>query len=420
MTATGLLGELSAAAKRPMVLSAGSTAIVVLANVVTGVVLARTLGPAGRGQVAALAGLSISICTIAGVSLADAVVFVAGRNSKRSAAVLSSAFALLCVTMLIAVLGLGLALPLLLRMGDTHSVADVAPWILFAGLSQASLFVQTLARTLNRLKLWFWLRVMATWNYALILLAFALTLGMNARLAGVSICLGAVVTAVVGAGFMGKALLPFEPSRAISAQLLGYGVKLHPSSVAATLREQLDKVILILIAPAGEVGRYVVALALGSLIVAASHSVDQVAFPRLSRILDFAERRSAFERMLAQLGLLLFLGAPVLTIISPGLARLMFGPSFASEPWLIICGVAVGILHAAKVLASIGLKIENKPGLLGAIETIGSFVGLVALVICVKFIGIYGAPLGSGIGAALSLAMMVWIIFDQYAKRLPA
>jgi O-antigen/teichoic acid export membrane protein len=417
MAAVGILERLKGVANQPIVISGASTAAIQVANLVTSVVLARALGPAMRGHVAALSGLSLTVCVLTGVSLADAVVFWAARQIKDVRLVLGTAFLLLLVTM-IASIGLLIAVfPLVLDMGGTKSLGDVAPWILYAGISQAALFVQTLARTINRLQLWFWLRLMATWNYALIVLALALTVGMTSRLAGVSICAGALVTTAVGAWFLGAQVFPLAASGAMAKRLLSYGARLHPSSMATVVREQLDKVVLILIAPASEVGKYVVALALGSLIVSAGHSIDQVVFPRLSRILKFDERRAAFLRMAMTLGPLILLGAPLLMAVSPWLARLMFGRAFVDEPWLIVCGVAVGCLHAIKVLATIGLKIENKPGVLGGIETAGSFVGLVALVVCVKLIGIFGAPLGSGLGAALSLGMMVWVNLRQYGLR---
>ncbi|MGH6970763.1 MAG: lipopolysaccharide biosynthesis protein, partial [Caulobacteraceae bacterium] len=354
------------------------------------------------------------------VSLSDAAVFFAGRNAQDARATFGSAFVALCAGMAAAVLLLGGGYPFVLKLGATTRFADVAPWIALAALAQASIFAQTMARCLDRIGLWFWLRILATWVYAIVLTAAAVTMGMDASLAGLSACAGAVVTAAVGFWAMRRALVPIAYSAARMRQLLSYGLKLHPSSLAQMARDQLDKVILVLFVPAGELGRYVVALALGSLIVSVVISLDQVIFPRLAAILDAGERRAAFLKMAGLFAPMIIVGGALLMLVAPPLVRIVFGQDFASEPALIVAGVAVGLTYGIKVIANIGLKIENKPGLLGANDAVGSLVGLAIMIVAVKFLGIYGAPLGSGLGALISLALTVRVILRQYSARAPA
>jgi O-antigen/teichoic acid export membrane protein len=303
-----------------------------------------------------------------------------------------------------------------MKIGATQNFADVFPWILCAGLAQAGAFVQALARSLERLTLWFWLRVLSTWNYAAVLILFALTTGLGVRTTGIAMCAGAACTTAVGVLFLYGRLHPITPSREVASQIVRYGAKVHPATIAMLSRDQLDKVILILLVSASEVGKYVVALALSSLIVSAAFSVDQAVFPRLSAILDFRARRRAYLRVIKWCAPSLIFVAPVILVVAPRLAALVFGDRFADQPWLIVCGGALGLLNTAKVLANIGLKIENRPGLLGVNETAGSIIGLTALPILVKAIGILGAPLAAGVGASVSLGLTARAIFRQYAE----
>lgn len=402
-------------AGRPVVISGGATVLIQFGNLVTGVVLARALGPEVRGHVAALAALSLSVAILTGLSLAEASMFIGARNAQKLRAAWGSFLVILLLTMTVAMGVLVAATPLLMQLGATSNFADVAPWILCAGLSQTANFVQMLARSLERFSAWFWLRVMGTWIYALLLFALAITVGLNARWAGIALCASALAVSVAGARLMFRRVFPITPSREIAGQIIRYGAKMHPATIALLARDQLDKVILILVAPAGEVGKYVVAIALSSLIVSGAYSVDQAIFPKLSAILDFGERRSAYLHTMRRIAPLLALAAPAILLTSPAAAALAFGRRFADQPWLIAAGAALGLLSTVKVLANIGLKIENQPGVLGANEAAGSIVGLVALPFAVKAIGIMGAPLASGLGCLVSLAFTLRALLRQYS-----
>jgi len=417
MVAVLALRRLRGAGSEAIILSATSNLIIQLGNLATGVVLARSLGPTARGHVAALAAICLTVSLVTAVSLADGAMFIAARNVEKVRVVIGSSMLVLVATMLAGVGLLAAETPLLMKVAATDRVWDVAPWVLCAGLSQAGGFVQALARSLERFSLWFWLRVLSTWNYAAVLILFALTVGLDARLTGIAMCAGAAGTTAVGALFLFRQLHPIEASRAVAGQVVRYGVKMHPATIALLTRDQLDKVILILLVSASEVGKYVVALALSSLIVSAASSIDQAIFPRLSAVLDSQARRKAYLRLMKWLAPLPLLGGPPLLAVSPQLAAIVFGARFADQPWLIICGGALGLLNMVKVLANVGLKIENRPGVLGANETAGSIIGLASLPVFVKTLGILGAPLATGLGAAVSLALTLFAISRQYARE---
>jgi len=416
MAISSLILRVKSLVAKPITASITATIILNLANLVTGIVLARALGPAARGHVAALAALAISTGTVAGLSLTDATIFFSGRRAADIQLVLGSAFVVLSTTVCLAWGVLSIAQHVVQEAGATNRISDIVPWIMYAGIMQGALFVQTIARSLGQFRLWFWLRVMGSWNYAIILVSLWLVVGLNERLVGLAICLGALIALVVGMAAMFRHIFPLQFSRESVVQIVGYGAKLHPSAIASTMRDQFDKVILIFFVPASAVGHYVIAIAIGTLIVSAGTSVDQVIFPRLSRITDFLERRAAYGDMVRKLVPVALLGTPIVLLVSPTLARLMFGQKFADHPLLIVGGAFVGILQAVKVLANVGLKIENRPGALGANEITGSLIGLTALPICVHAMGILGAPIASGLGVSISLSLTVHAIVKHYRQ----
>jgi O-antigen/teichoic acid export membrane protein len=385
----------------------GASLLNLLTSLATGVIVARTLGPNGRGILTAVMLYGLLLPNLGGLGIADALVYRSGRTQAGviKSPALATAIGIGVVQSLILILAGWAILPFLLRMQSRTTVSLALTFLAMIPLVFLSLYPQAVLQGRLRLIEFNLARTCAGVIYAVALFVLWRLGSMSVELALAAFLASAGVSCIVGVA----AAAEYSSRHAtvgMARELLSYGLRSHAGNLAVTVAAQLDILLLAALVPPRELGYYVVATSAaiaGSLIPAA---VSLVLFPTFA-----TQPTDAAPRALARFLLWGFAGAlvlfPTLMLIVPVALPLVYGPPFTAAAHLSLILVPGYLLRGAGQMLSAILRGSGSPMRASG----GQIVGLVVLGTLVPIgISMRGAE-GAAIAVTLSAAAaFVWLL----------
>jgi O-antigen/teichoic acid export membrane protein len=357
-------------------------------------VIARTLGPVGRGDVAFLTTIGFLVPWLVSLGIDQANVNLAGRQGRLSPALATNS---LLLAVVLGVAGAGLVALLVAVVPAAGGDADSAlRWLVLA--SMPMLVAQIL---LKQLAAAFYGFVVLNVGY---LVPPALNLSVNAGLAllgkltvataVIAWLAGQVVATLVAVGYVLQRLDGFgRPDSVLGRRQLSFGLRAHAGRVMLLGNYRIDQWILGAIAGSRELGLYSIAVAWAETLFFLPNALASVQRPDLVRAAREAAARQAaavFRFVIAVTAIL----ALVMVVAAPILCTGVFGESFGGsvdDLRVLVLG-AFGIA-ALKLLGS-ALTARDRPLLESAAIGV-AFVAILAL----DFLLIPGL---GGLGAAIA------------------
>jgi O-antigen/teichoic acid export membrane protein len=383
-----------------------AVALLGLANVI---LVSRSLGPSGRGQVAFLTTVATISGYVANLSLQEANANFAHRGSRLKAALgtnsLLLGLALSVVGALIAVAALTY-LPFL-----SKSVATVDLAIALASIPAATLqiYFVYLARggyhfTVTNVALLSGPAITLVANLAMLSVGtLSVTSALLAWLAG------NVASASMLVLHHGRTAGFGAPDRALARETLAFGIQSHIGGIFATGSYSLDQWILGAASTSRELGLYSVAVSWFQGLFLLPIAIGVVARPDLVRLsrTDAAPYISSLYRVtIVATGLL----ATFLFVVAPVLCGRIFGPEFrdATESLRLLAPGALGVC-TVKLLGT-ALIAQRRPLLESSAMGAGFLVAVVLYLVLIPAYGATGAAIASTIAystAGLAAAILI-------------
>jgi O-antigen/teichoic acid export membrane protein len=395
--------------KWPLSLSFGSSTAIQLLNVVTGVLLARTLGPMGRGELAAILLWPTILSAVGNLGVMDAATYYSARSETGVGTIVGSSLVLgACQSAFLAGLGV-LVLPLVLSNYE-KDVLHTA--FLFLCFIPVNILTLNLAGVMNGLHRFVWfqsLRLLVIGATALGLVSLALAHALTLRtavLVYLTANLMTLATAVALFRVADQSAVRF--SLPTARALLSFGVRSHLGNVSGLLNERLDQLVISAILAPTKLGLYVVAVTFTSVTNLVGSSVALVALPTLARLRGLAERAAAARRLVVLTVLLSAAVTLPLIAFTPFLIELAFGNAFRGAALISrILLIAAIVLGTNRVLGSIltGVGRPLDAGIAESVALVATSIGLVSLL---PTLGLIGAGVASLIAYSVSASWMVW------------
>jgi O-antigen/teichoic acid export membrane protein len=367
---------------------------------VTAPVVARALGPEGRGETtAALAAFAIVPIVLA-VGIPLEIRWQAARGNADAAVRASRDLWLMCIppAALIA-----LSLDHLVFSGLEQS----ARWAAFIGVALAPIsmswasdislliarghyrgvmvirLIQPVVFLFGALLLWAADALTVTLVLALNVLATAITATVSWRLAGVRL----------------------RGARSSYRELLRGGVKYAGSSIAETASNRLDQVLVLPLLGAFGAGLYSVAVTIGTLPLAVGHALGATYFRSVAASGPEDRTNIVAEgvRATSSLAILVCVG---LALLTPPAIGILFGGDFsdAVKPtWIVLVG-SVGL--TVGYVCSMMLAAQGH----GARMTIAQLASLAAAVVLLYCLGPIFGVLGASVASSLSYAVLLAVL----------
>jgi O-antigen/teichoic acid export membrane protein len=365
-----------------------------------GVLLARLLGPAGRGDLATVILWPTLFAGIGIFGVNMAIARFAGQDKGRTGLVRTAIMAAL-LTGGVSALACGLALPALLPVDKHHLLPAAYVFTFFIPLNHLALNLQGIDHGAGN---FVWLNVtravlypvyfaglVLAWLYADDKVLWAISALLVANGGVVLIRLFAKYRDLLSGG-----------KRTSARELLTSSLPFVTANVIALLYMQTDKALLVWLLPPEEIGWYVAAFAAAGSANVLSSSLGIVQFSTAAQSAPghgFAD----LARLVRRGALVSLLGAGLLAIFLPWLVPLVYGIDFMAATPIAF------ILLPGMVLTGLG-DIVNQ-SLRGQGQPVAGVVSKVAGLIVMGLMGFYLATLWGGKGIALGFLAGATVAF---------
>ena len=412
--ATLRASPVGAAVAKTAIFNGGSSASAAL----SGVVIARVVGPAVRGEYAAVSAWFGILLALGEVGQSAAVCFYVARDPDQARGYVATSRAMMIATGVPAMVG-GLALAPVLAHGipgltDAYRVAFCGSVIAFIGNSYT---YSLQARNIER---WNLARISQPIAYLVLIImlrvAGALTLdtAVGAVLLSMTVQLCSAYCYCLRSG-----LAPGRSRRDLVAPLTRYGVTQFASITPTAVNYFLDQLVLSQLVSPADLGRYAIAASVTLAPVPLVAAIGNVAFPRLA-----ARRANAVagRRMpLIAVGVSAAVASGVLlplAAVAYWLIPAVFGPGYSSAVPLLWILTPGGVFLACGLVAGDLLRGLNRPGLVAAAQGAAAIGTVTLLIVLLPSMGVVAAAVASTVSYGVALAVMIrWLLHPPRTRR---
>ncbi|KJE25623.1 membrane protein involved in the export of O-antigen and teichoic acid [Frankia torreyi] len=409
--------------------SAATSLTVTVVGAGMSVLLARLLGPAGRGAYAVVTSYALAAAAVGECGLTAAICFFVARDPRRAPDVVRTGGALLLA--LGAVVGVSGFFAASLVLPHDHAAAT-AFRVVFA--AQPIIFVSAcwvFALQATRLAMWNLTRAVQPLLHLAGIGVLAATVGLTLG-ATVACLLVSITVQAALAALLWRLDVPDRGRirRREAHRLLRYGAGVFLSTLPYLLSTKLDILLLALLVEPAKVGYYAVAVSMSLVSQPICVAFGNVAMPRLARQGGAADadrtptssRRTAMIAVGASLACgIVVIGA--MSALAPLVVPLVLGARYAPSVhllWLLAPGAA--LLGCNRVTDDV-LRGLDRALTVARCEGVGSVLTVVGLAVLVPVLGIEGAAIASSVAYTASFLLLFRAVLravDVSARTVPA
>lgn len=379
-------------------------------------IISRALGPSGRGQVALLTTIAVTMSFVCTLGVQEANVNFAGVDPSLRRSLATNSVVLALVTGSVSAVVLGT-----LMMAFPAIAGHAAVWLRW--LTLASIPIVVLQMFLARL-------VQADYRFELSNAALLCPPVTTAVVNGVFMAIGllsvgSAVTLWVIGQTIGTTLLVVaivhsygfgRPSAALARRAIGFGMRIYPGTFMNQSNYRLDSWLLGGIAGTAELGLYSVAVAWAEALFLVPQVLGVVQRPDLvrgSRVEAVRQASRAFRAAIVATAVL----AAAIFVLAPVLCTTIFGPDFHGsirDLRMLVPG-AFGIV-ALQVLGN-ALTARNRPLLQTASIGVTFVFTIVLDLLLIPVHGDFGAAVASAVAYSMGGAAVALIFIRGLGGR---
>jgi O-antigen/teichoic acid export membrane protein len=378
-----------------------------VAAALSGVILARALGPTVRGEYAAVTAWFGVLLVIGEVGQSAAVCFYVARDARRARDYVATSRAMMLITGGMAVAGGLLLAPVLARgnpvLADAYRIAFASSAIAFIGTSYTFSLQARSIRPWNLVRL-----SQPVLGLATVIVLWRLRL---LSLYAVMFTLAATMTIQLGYAYRHCRRCGLAPGRvrtALIRPLATYGLSQLAASAPASVNLLLDQLVLSQLVPAAALGRYSIAASISLVPVPLVSAIGNVAFPRLAAQRTVTAQSQWLQRagVLSSAGLAAVILAP-LAAGSYWVIPLVFGPAYRGAVPLLWILAPGGVFMASGQVAGDLLRGRDRAGLVAAAQGLAAVFTVVLLIALLPSTGVAAAAIASTVAYGVALTVMI-------------
>jgi O-antigen/teichoic acid export membrane protein len=373
----------------------------------SGVILARALGPNTRGEYAAVIAWFGIFLVIGEVGQSAAVCFYVARDPSRARDYVATSRAMMLVTGGIAVAGGLLLAPVLAHgnpgLAEAYRIAFAGAAITFTGTSY---MFSLQARSISQ---WNLVRL----SQPVLGLAIIIVLWRLRLLSLHAVIYALVVTMTIQLGYAYYhcrhcGLAPGHVRAALVRPLVTYGLSQFAAVTPTSVNLILDQLVLSQVVPAADLGRYSVAASITLVPVPLVAAIGNVAFPRLAAQRTVTAQGQWLQRaaVLSSAVMAVAIMAPI-AVSSYWVIPLVFGPAYRGAVPLLWILAPGGVFMASSQVAGDLLRGRDRPGLVAVAQGLAAVFTVVLLIVLLPSMGVAAAAIASTVAYGVALAVMI-------------
>jgi len=363
-----------------------ATAAIRCMGVVSGILAARLLGPAGRGELAVIIFLPLLLVPIGELELPRSVAYEASQPGELPRKLIATSFWLAVLLGSIQALVLAAVLPLYLPPDKLHLLQASRWFMLYLPAAYVTATLMGSDQGRGRFGRFSFLMALPGALYTVAIVAVWGTGRSSPSLFALGLLISVLLTAAVRVGMDGQANPFGRPDRELARRLLARGVSFYLPAIAGFVLSRADMFILVRLAPTDAVGFYAVAQAIALGQIGAVLPFVHVGFAAVAR----EEEREGALAALAhhfRLAQLAAVGMGLLAAtLTPWAIRVLFGTGFSAAVGATYFLIGATSFWGMGQVLEQGLRAAGHPRV-GIVSNLAGLVVLVALGIpgCLRF-----------------------------------
>ena len=412
------LMRFASSGRRPLVMTLASSGVFQATSIMTGVVLARALGPADRGELGTIVLWPSVLAGVVILGIPEAISVLTAARALRTGDALRSA---LPIVGLLAAIGMAGAAAI-----ESVVITEMAPTSMFAAVLYLA-FIPLNLTTLSLVGALSGNRQFGALNavrlsvvfVAVVVLPLLAIIGKLTVLTAVITYLTANVIALTLAACLALRRSDSRhgvATRQTARRLLSFGARSHAGMLAGLLSERLDQLAISTILPPVQFGLYLAAVTLGAGAGLITSAITTVLTPTIASM-EPTFRLVAARRYLRIVALLVFGYALVMVVLAPFVLRIFFGPEFEAA------GLVAQIVVAGTLPLSLSRSLAassracGQPGRASRAEWLGLALGVPAFLLLIPAFGLIGAASASVIAHSASLGFQARVASSALGAR---
>ena len=395
----------ASAASAAVAQSIGAKLFIIAMNAATGILSARALQPAGRGELAAMILWPVFLASALTFGLPSALTFQLRSNPEKSSRLMGAGLLLAFLTGTIgAIIGaafVGVWIPqyspriiLFARLFILNTPLTALPLVGRAALESRGNFTAS-----NKL-----LAVPPAVTLLCLLLLWR-TGTLTPISAGFAYIVAGIPSVLWMVNRLWKEFRPSLGSFLDSARLLlAYGIRAYGIDLCGTMSLYVDQALVVRMLEPKLMGTYVVALSLSRMLNAFHASVVMVLFPMAVSQAPQAVREMT-GRAVRTSTLFTVIAGVLICFFGPYLLAVLYGREYAGAASVLRILVVEVVLAGATLVLSQAFMALGRPGVITTLQVVGLLLTLPLMFVLVPRFGIVGAAL------ALLLSTIVRLLF---------
>ena len=379
----------------------------------TSTIAARLLGPAGRGELAAVWSIPNLLAALGGLGMGEAALYFSAKQPSATRSIVQESLRIACF---------GATATFVVGVVLLHYVIEDPTTRLSAQLNMPVAFAFAVfavchqpLRALGYSRLWGTFRISVAGAWLLILLTAIVFDSHNIRVLTLTFVGAQVIIAVWATRLINRYSNEEPPMwENFQRRLLRYGLPSSLITVPYVLNSRLDQVLMISLVSRSDLGVYTAAVSFSLIAGFPFQALAKVTMPRVAAADDW--RPIAVRLFLSTLLLVAVVLASVLPLTGWLFPTLM-GPGFRHGTTAAQLLVMAATIRGVADILQETIRGLGQPSRAVVVETIGFVVGLVALLILIGDHGVTGAASASILGYGSTMLGHVFLIGIAFPRR---
>jgi O-antigen/teichoic acid export membrane protein len=387
--------------------SVGTKGLILFTNAATGIITARTLQPAGRGELAAMILWPVFLASILTLGIPSAVTFQLRTHPKRRPEIIGTALFAALITSLLAMLVGFLFLRSWMAQYPPKTVLFAQLFLLSTPCTSLLLVGKAALESAGNFTL---SNKLLACSPVLTLIGLLLFLAIRS-LTPFTAALCYVVVGIVPIIWMSKNLWHhfqprFDGLKNSFQLLISYGIRAYGIDLCGTMALYVDQALVVRSLDPSMMGVYVVALSLSRMLNAFHTSVVMVLFPKAVSQ-SASTVRELTSRAMRMSTLLTASAGAFIIALGPQVLALLYGNAYRNADTVLRILVVEVVLSGAALVLSQAFMALGRPGVITAVQVTGLLVTVPLMLVFIPRLGVAGAGLALLISTTLRLLLVI-------------
>ena len=387
-------------------------------NICCGIVTARTLGPSGRGSLAAMIMWPQILAYCLAFGIPTSSLFFMKRRPESASDFVGAALMLSLSAGALATLVGVLVIPHFLHTYSPATIRFSQIAMVLAPLSLLSVTLTSHVQAADQFKIYNTYRFVAPVSILVVLLVERFTHTLTAETAALAYLVAGLPALVWITLWVLRHFRPkFQNLRSSAKTILGYGMRAWGSDLLGTVANQVDRVLVVGMLSPDAMGLYVVAQSAANVLAVLPGAVAPVTLPK-SAGMSHEQIIELSGRAIRMTLLVMVLASLPLLVAGQFLLKLVYGPKFMSASLVLPFLVIETILDGLTYVLSQTFLASGLPGTVTLLEGSGLVASIPLLFWLIPHFGLRGAGCALMLGT-LTRFLCVLISFPLRLKVRP-